>query len=140
MTSIVSLTPLVLLAILIFLTLFGKVSYGHGLGDIVYYPIPFILFAAQSCFIYFAESNLALNIFSVITLLLTCLTVIKITIRRGPENTWRGPNIPFIKTTAELMDEKMLKDFDKLIAKDPKNEELKKEKKLFLEHRKNLEK
>lgn len=138
MILIVSFTPLVLLAILSVFTVLGKVSYGHGLGDIIYRPIPFILFITQACFIYFITSNLAIILFSIFILFLSIVTLIKMTVRRGPEDSWQGPVIPFIKSTSEPMDKQMLKEFDRLIAKAPNDEALKREKKLFLKSLENL--
>jgi hypothetical protein len=58
------------------------------------------------------------------------------TVRRGPENIWRGPEIPFLKSSTKIMNKQVLKDFDKKIKEYPNNQELKQHREEFIHNKK----
>lgn len=90
---------IVLIAFVIFVILtvillfYGKISFGHGLGDL-YYLVFFVLWSIViiSIYIYILKKNnftlLPLLYGFIITIII--ITIVKLTIFRGPEFHWNG--------------------------------------------------
>jgi energy-coupling factor transporter transmembrane protein EcfT len=73
-------------------TLSGYFTFGHGLGDIFYLILGFIITVLLTIFFIISirkSKNLSLT-FSIIILLTILLFILKLTVLRGPEYPWNG--------------------------------------------------
>lgn len=90
-TNIAYLTYLSFSILVIILTLFGNLTFGHGLGDLRYIFIVAILIASVTILKVLGRKREELNwvvFFAAIGIMI--FIVLKITVLRGPEYSWNG--------------------------------------------------
>ena len=93
--GIITITLLGLLLLICWMSGIGRLSYGHGFNDAVYYLITLSitgLLLIIAIILYFTKSSfLVLNW---VLLVFLCITILQHTLLRGPVHPWNG-KIPF---------------------------------------------
>ena len=103
MKNILTLTPLILFGLLTVLLVTGRIRFGHGLGDVIYYPL-IIIGLVLSIINYYKRKNTKLDfkyISFVILFAFATSIFLEMTIWRGAEYRWNGDIIEPTRNTIE---------------------------------------
>lgn len=80
----------ILVGIIAYLNINGKITFGHGLGDLFYLTFLVVISTVLS-FLFLSEKFLGARFVVFVVMLLVLLFIIlKLTLYRGPEYSWNG--------------------------------------------------
>ncbi len=138
MKKAIIILPFLLFSTLTLFSILGRIRFGYGLGDIIYYPFIYlgnILSIINIFYFRNKQSNGTYISFSCLAIFFT-LIFLQMTIWRGPEYSWNGDIITPSITTKEKRKAKKfehrLEEYNNKIIEDLENYELLIKKGVFL--------
>ena len=84
--------PLVILTLIAVVQIDGKIRFGYGLGDIVYYALNFLALTVYTLYYIFTKDNYKIlnRVFPILALIFCIYMILLMTIWRGHESRWNG--------------------------------------------------